>query len=180
MRKLAGLSARQRIMIGGAAAGLVIVLVVAVLLVAAAVSDAADQQPIAFNHNVHVVKNGMECQFCHTGVDKSPVAGIPSVEKCMGCHTHIATDNQEIVKLQSYWENQEPIPWVRVNRQPDFVYFNHQSHVAASVSCGECHGDVKNMTVAESVVNMNMGFCLDCHAEQDNKDALWDCATCHR
>jgi hypothetical protein len=36
------------------------------------------------------------------------------------------------------------------------------------------------MTVAEEVVNMNMGFCLDCHAEQENKDALWDCAVCHR
>jgi len=178
MRKLAGLSARQRILIGGAA-GLT-VLVIAVVLLAVSASTAAEDQPIAFNHNIHVVKNEMQCQFCHTGVDKSPAAGIPSVEKCMGCHTHIATDNKEIIKLTEYWVNQEPIPWVRVNRQPDFVYFNHQSHFAAGVTCGSCHGDVKNMTVAKSVVNMNMGFCLDCHAEQENKDALWDCATCHR
>jgi len=25
-----------------------------------------------------------------------------------------------------------------------------------------------------------MGFCLDCHAEQENKEALYDCAVCHR
>jgi c(7)-type cytochrome triheme protein len=98
----------------------------------------------------------------------------------MGCHTYIATDSQKIHKLAEYWEKQEPIPWVRVNQQPSYVYFNHASHVAAGVGCGSCHGDVADMTVAEPVVNMNMGFCLDCHAEQENKDALYDCAVCHR
>jgi c(7)-type cytochrome triheme protein len=98
----------------------------------------------------------------------------------MGCHSHIATGKPEIVKLASYWEKQEPIPWVRVNRQPSYVYFNHSSHISAGVNCGSCHGDVANMKEAESVVKMNMGFCLDCHAEQENKDALYDCAVCHR
>jgi hypothetical protein len=167
-------------LLGGVALGGIVALVVVILLVASIASSAEEEQPIAFTHRVHVVENGIQCQFCHVGVDQSPVASIPSVEKCMGCHGHIATTSPEIQKLADYWERQEPIPWVRVNRQPSYVHFNHQPHIAAGVNCGSCHGDVKNMTDAEPVVNMNMGFCLDCHAEQDNKDALWDCAVCHR
>ena len=182
MRRLADLSPRQRLLFGGAAIGGLVVVIVLILLIASATSDAAVEQPIAFNHNKHVniAEDGIQCQFCHVGVYDSPVAGIPSVEKCMGCHGHIATDNPEIVTLTEYWENQEPIPWQRVNEQPSFVYFNHSSHVSSGVTCGSCHGDVGNMTVAEKVVDMNMGFCLDCHAKQDNKDALYDCAVCHR
>jgi hypothetical protein len=179
MRRLASLSFRQRLLIGGAATGLVIVLLALVLLIANTGTSAADEQPIQFNHKAHA-DNGISCQFCHVGVTQGPVAGIPSVEKCMGCHSHIATGKPEIVKLASYWEKQEPIPWVRVNRQPSYVYFNHASHITAGVNCGSCHGDVANMKEAESVVRMNMGFCLECHAEQENKDALYDCAVCHR
>lgn len=177
MRRLTSLSPRLRLLIAGGAVGLVAVVIILLLVVSSAGAD--DEQPIAFKHDAHA-RNGIQCQFCHTGVYKSPVAGIPSVEKCMGCHTYIATDSKQIKKLAGYWERQEPIPWVRVNQQPSYVYFNHASHIAASVSCGSCHGDVGSMTVAKPVVNMNMGFCLDCHAKQKNKDALYDCAVCHR
>ena len=177
MRRLTSLSPRQRLLFGGAAVGLVVVVVVLLLIVSAAGAD--DGQPIAFKHDVHA-QNGIQCQFCHTGVYTSPVAGIPSVQKCMGCHAYIATDKPEIKELAGYWERQEPIPWVRVNQQPSYVYFSHENHIAGSVTCGACHGDVAGMTVAKSVVNMNMGFCLDCHLEQENKDALRDCTVCHR
>jgi len=152
MRGLTRLSFRRRIALGGAAFGAV--LVVVVLLIIISQTSAADEQPIAFNHSVHA-GNGIQCQFCHVGVQKGPVAGIPSVEKCMGCHEYIGTDNEQIEKLRGYWERQEPIPWKRVNDQPSFVYFNHSSHIAAAVSCGECHGAVERMTVAEPVANMN-------------------------
>lgn len=179
MRRLAGLPLRQRLVIGGAAAGLVLVIIALLLIVASSQTHAADEQPIKFNHSIHA-QNGISCQFCHVGVTTGPVAGIPSVEKCMGCHSHIATNNPEIIKLTSYWDKQQPIPWVRVNQEPDYVYFNHASHIAAGVNCGSCHGDVANMTVAQKVAKLNMGFCLDCHAQQKNKAALYDCAVCHR
>jgi c(7)-type cytochrome triheme protein len=98
----------------------------------------------------------------------------------MGCHQYVATDKPAIKELAGYWERGEPIPWVRVNREPDYVYFNHASHIAGGVTCGACHGDVANMTVARPAARMNMGFCLNCHADQENKDALYDCAVCHR
>jgi hypothetical protein len=179
MRRLTSLSPRQIILFGGAAVGLVVVVVVVLLLIVSAASGASNDQPIAFKHNIHA-ENGVQCQFCHTGVYTSPVAGIPSVQKCMGCHAYIATDKPEIKKLAGYWERQEPIPWVRVNQEPSYVYFSHQNHIAGGVTCGACHGDVASMTVAKSVVNMNMGFCLDCHVDQPNSDALRDCSVCHR
>ncbi|NDJ75496.1 MAG: cytochrome c3 family protein [Chloroflexi bacterium] len=158
----------------------VLALVVVIFLVTSE-SDAAPEQPIDFSHQIHVAENGMPCQYCHSTVHNSPVASIPSVEKCMGCHNQIAIDSPGIVALTEYWENGEPIPWERVHNQPSYVYFSHQAHVAAEVSCGSCHGDVASMAAARQVVHMNMGFCLDCHAEQDNgREELYDCVVCHR
>jgi hypothetical protein len=176
MRVLAGLSLRRRLLIGGGALTLVLALIVAFLFISG--SDAAADQPIDFNHQAHN-QHGIQCQFCHSGVNKSPVAGIPSVEKCMGCHTYVATESEEIQELAGYYERGEPIAWSRVNEQPRYVFFTHSSHMAAGVTCGACHGDVGNMQVAKEVANMNMGFCLDCHGDYD-REALYDCAVCHR
>ena len=165
-------------------------ILIAVLIVIGAVGGilltraqvlAAPEQPISYSHQAHV-KAGVQCLFCHSNALRSPVAGIPSVQKCMGCHAVIATDKPEIKKVTSYWERGEPIPWVRVNIQPDFVYFSHQPHLGAGLSCENCHGDVGNMTVDQPVVKMDMGWCLDCHLKQPeaNIARLTDCLTCHK
>jgi hypothetical protein len=144
-------------------------------------SLAAPEQPIAYSHQTHV-EAGVQCLFCHANAMRSDIADIPSMQKCMGCHTMIATDNQEVQKLSSYWEQSKPIPWVRVNQQPDFVYFSHQAHLLGGISCETCHGDVGHMQVAQPVVNMDMGWCLDCHLEQPHEKVarLADCLTCHK
>jgi c(7)-type cytochrome triheme protein len=98
----------------------------------------------------------------------------------MGCHSVIATDNPEVQKLVGYWERQEPVPWVRIYRLPRFTFFSHQVHVAAGLNCENCHGDVANMVTMEAVVDMNMGWCLDCHDQQPNATQLKDCVVCHR
>ncbi len=142
---------------------------------------AAPEQPIAYSHQIHV-KAGVQCLFCHSSALRSPVAGIPSVQKCMGCHAVIATDRPEIKKVTGYWERGESIPWVRVNIQPDFVYFSHQPHLGAGLNCEICHGDVGNMTIDQPVGKMDMGWCLDCHLKQPEADIarLTDCLTCHK
>lgn len=156
------------------------VLVIGAYFVFAPRSRAAPQQPIAFNHQV-MVRAGIQCVYCHNGTLRSPTAGIPSVQQCMGCHSKIATDKPEIQKLAGYWERQEPIPWARVYRVPRFVFFNHQVHVvAAGKNCENCHGDVGNMTETYAVVDMNMGWCLSCHNQQSNASQLKDCVVCHR
>ena len=100
----------------------------------------------------------------------------------MGCHSVIATDSLLIQEVSGYWERGEPIPWVRVNTQPDFVYFSHQPHLGAGLNCETCHGDVGQMEVARPVVKMDMGWCLDCHLKQPEEKVarLADCLTCHK
>ena len=39
----------------------------------------------------------------------------------------------------------KPIQWVQIHRLPDFVYFSHQAHLSAGVSCVSCHGRIDQM-----------------------------------
>src|SRR5574341_995924 len=107
---------------------LIVIGIVGGILLTRAQALAGPDQPIAYSHRTHV-EAGVQCLFCHTSALRSDVAGIPSVQKCMGCHTLIATDNEAVKALTSYWKRNQPIPWNRVNRQPDFVYFSHQAHL---------------------------------------------------
>lgn len=137
-------------------------------------------QPIAFNHRA-MVQLGIQCLFCHTDAQRSPSPGMPSVEKCMGCHRVIATNVPVIQQVAGYWERQQPIPWERINTLPRFVYFTHEVHITAGkLNCERCHGDVGHMAVARPVVRMNMGWCLSCHESQPNAAQLQDCVVCHQ
>jgi hypothetical protein len=134
-------------------------------------------QPIAYTHTVHLAK-GLPCTFCHVGVDQGPEARIPGVNVCMSCHQVIATDRPEIKKIAAYKARGEEIPWVRVYNYSEsaHVRFNHAPHIRAGVDCASCHSDLTKQTTAERKVNMNMGFCLNCHSQ---KKVSIDCETCH-
>lgn len=136
-------------------------------------------QPIAFNHQV-MVQIGIDCQFCHTDARRSPAAGMPSVEKCMGCHKVVNPNSPLVQQVAAYYNKGEPIPWARVNRLPRFVFFAHDVHVSQNIQCQTCHGDVGHMSADYPVVNMTMGWCLNCHDKQPNADQLKDCVICHR
>lgn len=142
---------------------------------------AAPEQPIDFNHQLHD-ESGIECLFCHPNPMRSDMAGIPSVERCVGCHGIIALDREPIQEVLSYWKNSEPIPWNPVQSQPDHVYFSHQPHILSGLSCETCHGDIANMPVVRPVINMDMGWCLNCHQDQpeDKVARLADCLACHK
>jgi peptide methionine sulfoxide reductase MsrB len=142
---------------------------------------AAPQQPVAYSHRIHV-EAGVQCLDCHSSALSTDLAGIPSVQKCMGCHTVIATDDEAVQALTGYWERNEPIPWERVNQQLDFVYFSHQAHLRSGVNCETCHGDIGQMTVTRPVVKMDMGWCLNCHLDQPEEKVarLADCLACHK
>ena len=139
-------------------------------------SDRSPTQPLAFSHKVHAGTNGIQCLFCHRFAPKSPVAGIPSVATCRSCHLFIATNAPEIRKLTGYWDKQEPIPWIRVYRLPDHVYFPHMMHIHANLECTACHGEVATMDRITRSVPLKMGWCLNCHRQHK---ASIDCWTCH-
>ena len=138
----------------------------------------APVQPIAFSHQIHIGKLNLECLFCHDTADKSPYAGVPSVQKCMSCHQGVKTDRPEIQKLTKYWNDKEPVPWNRVHRIRirNHVYFTHKRHIAAGVQCEHCHGQLAAMPQVRQVKSLKMGFCVSCH---EANHAPTDCVICH-
>ena len=135
----------------------------------------APRQPIAFSHKLHAGQYGLDCLYCHTAARISPRAGVPPVKTCIGCHKK-TTDKPELLKVQDYWQRQEPIPWLRVHALPAFTRFTHKRHVRAGVECQSCHGQVAQMERVEQVSSLKMGWCVNCHeAEKADKD----CLVCH-
>ena len=158
-------------------------------------------QPIAFPHNVHVQQYKLDCQYCHTDARRSEYAGLPSVERCLGCHKITAADRPEIKKLAQYAADRRPIPWVRVYKVPEFTYFPHKAHVRVGLACQTCHGPVETMTTVGAETGpqvghdllrlvgmrtpappLSMGWCVECHREQNARHGMkapLDCVTCH-
>jgi hypothetical protein len=158
-------------------------------------------QPINFPHNVHVGTYKIDCQYCHSDARRSEYAGLPSVERCMGCHKITAADKAEIKKLAEYHAKKEPIPWVRVNKLPEFTYFPHKAHIRADVACQTCHGTIERMPVVGADTGpaitddlmrlvgvhppqrpLTMGWCVDCHRRENETkktQAPLDCIACH-
>ncbi|MDF2438737.1 MAG: cytochrome c2 [Bacteroidota bacterium] len=139
-------------------------------------------QPIQFSHKIHAGDNAINCQYCHSGVEKSKTAGIPSVNVCMNCHKGISsgatTGTKEIAKIYEaagwdvekgeYNKPQKPIKWIKVHNLQDFVFFSHQQHVTVGKQdCANCHGDVKEMTTVKQVSPLTMGWCIDCHRKTE-------------
>lgn len=142
----------------------------------------APGQPIAFYHSVHAGDNQIPCLYCHFNAERSPTAGVPSVQLCVGCHVpgsaiippaqaslgfpaadRDSTWNAEALKLVGYWQRQEAIPWVRVHQLPAHAQFPHMSHVRVGVQCQTCHGPVEEMEEVYQFSSLQMGWCVDCH-----------------
>jgi len=149
-------------------------------------------QPIPFSHKHHAGEFGIDCQYCHSGTDRSPAAGVPSVEVCMGCHAQFppAYDEIEGIRiLKQHWEERRPIEWIQIHRLPEHVQFRHNRHIQAGVECQRCHGPVEKLDklylVPEEhwkygvpIQKMEMGWCLNCHRDNDDQASI-DCTRCH-
>jgi menaquinone reductase, multiheme cytochrome c subunit len=120
-------------------------------------------QPVPYSHKLHAGDLGMDCYYCHFTANKSAYAAVPPTETCMNCHTRVKPQSPRLQKVRDSYASGNPIEWVRVHRLPDFVFFNHQAHVTAGVSCVSCHGRVDQMIEVKQVEPLNMAFCLDCH-----------------
>ncbi len=126
----------------------------------------APKQPIAYSHKLHAGQYKIDCNYCHTGVNKGKSANIPSANICMNCHNAIKRESPEIQKIYRAIENDQPIEWVRVHNLPDFAYFNHAQHVnVGGLQCQQCHGEIQTMEVVEQRSSLTMGWCIDCHRQ---------------
>jgi hypothetical protein len=120
-------------------------------------------QPVPFSHKHHVQGLGLQCQYCHTSVEKSSYAGIPPTKTCMNCHSEIWTNAQLLEPVRNSWATGESIQWIRVHDLPDYVYFNHEIHVNKGIGCASCHGRVDEMPLMYEENTLQMEWCLNCH-----------------
>ncbi len=123
----------------------------------------APTQPVAFSHALHSGQLEIDCRYCHTNVDRSEHSNVPATEVCMSCHSMVRKDDPLLAPVRDSYASGEPIPWVRIHKTPDYVYFNHAVHVNRGISCVECHGRVDQMKVVHHDKPLSMGFCLECH-----------------
>jgi hypothetical protein len=161
-------------------------------------------QPIPFSHKHHAGTWKIDCQYCHSGSDRSRAAGVPSVELCMGCHKQFPGDTDAqtgkrtgydqlsgIQTLKDHARTGRSIQWTQIHRLPEHVKFQHQAHVRRGdlgINCQTCHGQVETM---DKVVltpdtkwwpwglptkKLEMGWCVQCHR---SNGASQDCLTCH-
>jgi hypothetical protein len=120
-------------------------------------------QPVQFDHRHHNRDDGIDCRYCHNTTDRAATAGIPSTDKCMGCHTQIWSRSPLLEVVRRSYFSGAPIPWNRVYEVPGFAYFNHAIHVNKGFGCSACHGRVDRMAAVYQVPTLTMGWCLDCH-----------------
>jgi hypothetical protein len=133
-------------------------------------------QPIAYSHKTHVAL-GLQCTNCHTMPGEGFAATYPKETMCMGCHSSIRKESPEIQKLAAFAAKKEPVPWVRVYRVPDIVWFNHAVHVKqAKTECSTCHGPVAERTVLFQEKSTSMASCMACHAATGAPNG---CDVCH-
>jgi hypothetical protein len=120
-------------------------------------------QPVPFSHKHHVQGLGLQCQYCHTSVEKSSYAGIPPTKTCMNCHAQIWTNADLLAPVRHSWATNESIVWTKVHDLPDFVYFNHSVHVNKGIGCSTCHGRIDQMPLTYQANTLQMEWCLNCH-----------------
>jgi hypothetical protein len=130
-------------------------------------TNVAAEQPVQFSHKHHVAQLGLDCRYCHTGVDKSSFAGLPPTETCMTCHSQIWTQAPLLQPVRDSAQRNRPLHWNRVTTLPDYVYFNHSAHVNRGVACVSCHGRIDQMPMTYRAVEMTMSWCLACHRDPD-------------
>jgi hypothetical protein len=79
------------------------------------------EQPVPFSHKHHVADDGIDCRYCHTTVETSAFAGMPSTQTCMNCHSEIWAQSPTLAPVRDSFATGQPISWNRVTNLPGFV-----------------------------------------------------------
>jgi hypothetical protein len=137
----------------------------------------APAQPIAYSHKQHLAQ-GLDCATCHATARTDNPATLPPTATCMRCHATIKADSAEIQKVKDFDSRKEDVPWKRVYRLADYVYFSHKTHVTADppITCETCHGNVRELDVMQKLKDISMAACVDCHRQ---RSATIRCDGCH-
>ncbi len=124
-------------------------------------------QPVPFSHKIHAGQLGMDCRYCHSFGEVSSHSNVPTNQTCFNCHGagkgNIRSASPKLELVVKANETGKSIPWVKVHKAPDYVYFNHSAHLNRGISCVNCHGKINEMEVVRHEKEQSMGWCLDCH-----------------
>jgi len=126
-------------------------------------------QPVPFDHSVHAGELGIDCRYCHSQVEKTGHSNVPSTNTCMNCHNQVLPLSSKLQLVRDSFASEETIPWVKIHKLPDYVYFNHSVHVNRGISCYECHGQVNQMEEVHHAKSFSMAFCIECHRKPEEK-----------
>lgn len=128
-------------------------------------TDFRPPQPVPFSHKHHAGELGIDCRYCHSGVETSSRAGLPPTETCMTCHSQIWTNAAMLEPVRQSLADHKPIQWTRVAKLPDYVFFRHDVHIVKGVGCETCHGRIDQMALTYRANAFTMDFCLECHRD---------------
>jgi hypothetical protein len=129
--------------------------------------DVALEQPVPFSHQHHVKELGIDCRYCHGGVETTAYAGMPPTHTCMSCHSQIWTTAALLRPIRESYRDRIPVQWNQVYRLPDYVYFNHSIHVQKGIGCTSCHSQIDQMAMTWKSRTFWMKDCLSCHREPE-------------
>ena len=125
----------------------------------------APAQPVQFSHRHHAKELRIDCRFCHSTVETSAFAGMPSTQTCLSCHSQIFTNTPMLRPVIQSAARNVPLQWSRVTHLPDHVFFDHSIHVNKGVGCTTCHGEIGQMALTAKGEPLTMRWCLDCHRD---------------
>ena len=150
------------------------------------------EQPLQFSHKIHTGETaGLPCEECHTVTADGRFTGIPTVEKCAGCHSQTLGNSPDEKRLvDEYVTPKREIPWLVYSRQPDNVYFSHAQHVKlGGLTCDKCHRDHgSSESLRPYQENRITGYSRDIwgqnisgiHAKPGGGMKMDDCSDCHK
>lgn len=135
------------------------------------------EQPVMFDHRHHVVDDGIDCRYCHWPAFQGAYAGVPPTAVCMNCHSQIWSGQPMLAPVRASWKSGTPLVWTRVNRLPQYVFFDHSAHVLRGVGCETCHGRVDEMANVHPTQPLTMQWCIDCHRHPEAAERPQDAIT---
>lgn len=148
-------------------------------------------QPVDFRHKTHQEKSGLtDCNECHALKEDGTFAGLPPMEKCVGCHSDkIGESKAEAALVDLYIKPGHETPWLVYAQQPANVWFSHAIHIRqAGLKCEQCHANYGATDQAKVYeVNRISGYSRDIwghsmsrvHRAPGDGMTMSDCENCH-
>jgi hypothetical protein len=154
-------------------------------------------QPVDFSHQVHADKASSKCDDCHSFRADGSFTGVPTLDKCAACHAApMGSTAAEARFIAAYVTPQREPEWLVYARQPENVYFSHNTHVnRGKLKCERCHGNHGTTNTLRPYQQdrisgysrdiwggagrpaMTMDACVACHRQEHRE---YSCLGCHK